>query len=142
MSASNEKDLFKVMKFSTALAFGALLASLESLRSSPAGFSFQLSYKTLLAFLIGAGIAMAYWSLVLRCGAVARRTGVVVGTILLALFGIGAFLYPLRFVPREKLPDILIGLGLAACALSGVGGLLWGARRFLNADSQATEEKE
>src|SRR5579862_1998246 len=114
MSADNEKDLFKVIKFSTALAFGALLASLESLRSSAGGFSFQLSYKTLLAFLIGGGIALAYWAVVLRCGAATRRTGVVVGTVLLALFGIGAFLYPLRFVPRDKLPDILIGLGLAA----------------------------
>src|SRR5260370_847196 len=56
--AGNEQDLFKVMALSTALAFGALLASLESLRSGAAGFSFQVSFRTLLAFLVGGGIAL------------------------------------------------------------------------------------
>ena len=142
MSAGNERNLFKVMALSTALAFGALLASLESLRSDAAGFSFHLSLRTLLAFLVGGGIALGYWRVVLKSGNAVRRTGLVAGTVLLVLLGIGAFLYPLRFVSRDKLPDILVGLGLAAGALSIVGGLLWLARRFLNRDSASQDEKE
>jgi|SRR5579859_1715602 len=142
MSAGNERDLFKVMAVSTALAFGALLASLESLRAGAAGFSFQVSLRTLLAFLVGGGIALGYWAVVLRSGAAVRRTGLVAGTVFLVSLGIGAFLYPLRFVSRDKLPDILVGLGLAACALSIVGGLLWLVRRFFSQDSASQEEKE
>jgi hypothetical protein len=136
VNAGNERDLFKVMAISTALAFGALLASLESLRSGPEGLTFQVSFRTLLAFLAGGGITLGCWRVIIRSGAVVRRTSLVAGTILLALIGIGAFLYPLRFVSREKLPDILVGLGLAACALSVVGGLLWLVHRFLSRDSE------
>jgi hypothetical protein len=140
--AGNEQNLFKVMAISTALAFGALLASLESLRSGVAGFSFQVSLRTLLAFLVGGGMALGYWRVVLKSGDAVRRTGLVAGTVLLVLLGIGAFLYPLRFVSRDKLPDILVGLGLAACALSIVGGLLWLAHKFLSQDSSSQDEKE
>ena len=130
------------MAFSTALAFGAALASLESLRRDAGGFSFQVSLRTLLAFLVGGGIALAYWLVVLKSRAASQRSGLVVSTVVLLLLGVGAFLYPLRFVSRDKLPDILIGLGLAACALSIVGGLLWLAHRFLSRDSSNQDEKE
>jgi protein-S-isoprenylcysteine O-methyltransferase Ste14 len=142
MAPKNEQDLFKVMVFSTALAFGALLASLESLRSNATGFSFQVSFRTLGAFLVGAGVALAYWRLLFNSSSAARRTGMVIGTVLLALMGVGAFLYPLRFVSREKLPDILIGLGIAVCALSLVAGLLWSVHRYLDADSAREEQRE
>ncbi len=142
MNANNEKDLFKVIVFSTALAFGALLASLESLQSSPAGFSFQVSFRTLLAFLAGGGIALGYWKVVLKSGAAVRQTGLIIGTVFLVLFGVGAFLYPLRFVSRDKLPDILVGLGLATCALSLVGGLLWLSHKFLSEDTKSQDDKE
>jgi hypothetical protein len=62
--------------------------------------------------------------------------------VIVLVLGVGAFLYPLRFVPRDKWPEIRIGLITAVCALSGVACLLWGVKRFVDADERENENEE
>jgi hypothetical protein len=125
---------FKIASLGTALGLGAAAASTASLRSSPVGFSFQLSPATFIAFAVGAAVGLIYWRLVANNSKAARRA-----SLLIALAGVGLFLYPLRFVPAGNLHDLIIGLILAACALSIVGFLLWRVKRFLDTDSKQTD---
>jgi hypothetical protein len=130
------------MILATALGCGAMAASLEALHAGATGFYFTLSWRTGLIFVCGAAIVLWVWKIVLNEAdtprhRLARR---VVKGLLLVSAG-AAFLYPLRFVPKSKLPEIAIGLGLAACALSIVGYLLLRTRRFLEADEQENESK-
>ena len=111
----SSRVFFKIASISTALGFGCAAASTASLRSSPVGFSFQISAATFVAFAVGAAVAMIYWKLVASNSKAARRA-----SFLIALAGVGLFLYPLRFVPASNLRDLTIGLILATIALSTV----------------------
>jgi hypothetical protein len=142
--SKNQRRLYPIFTLSTALAFGCMVATLESLRPDSAGFSFEPSYKTLIAFAAGGAIAFPLWRLILNGTRLGQRnlslaTGaMVVGMLIL---GVGAFLYPLRFVPRDKWPEIRTGLLTAVCALSGVACLLWGVKRFVDTDEKENGNK-
>jgi len=125
------------MVLGTAIAFGCLVASLEALRSSPSGMSFQISLRTLLAFALGAAAVFPFWKIVFNLVSRNRqRSRHVWAALLLLLIGVAAFLYPSRFVPSEKLHDMYIGLIFAVCALSLLAGLLVMIGRFLESDSR------
>jgi hypothetical protein len=128
------------MVFGTALGCGAMAASLEALRAGSAGFYFALSWRTGIIFACGAALILWVWKIVLDESDTPRQRMArrVAKGLLFASAG-AAFLYPLRFVPKSKLPEIAMGLGLAACALSIVGFLLIRARRFLEADERRNE---
>ena len=143
--SKTQRRLYPVFTFSTALAFGSMFATLEALRPDAAGFSFEPSYKTLIAFVAGGTIAFPLWRLILNGTRLGQRnlnlaTGGMI--VLLLILGVGAFLYPLRFVPRDKWPEIRTGLLTAVCALSGVVCLLWGVKRFVDSDEKAEQDKE
>ena len=114
---------------SSGLGIGALFASLTVLEPTEHGFEFRWTPYVIPAFAVGSLLAWAYWRMVFRLAfrgqdpvrAARRLKRAVIG--LLAL-GILAFLYPLRFVAAERRTDVLIGLGAAIVALSGVGLLL------------------
>jgi hypothetical protein len=140
--SDHQRRLYPVVTYSTALAFGCMIASLEALRPSGTGFSFEVSFKTLIAFVLGGAIALPFWRLILNGSNWSRRKITLVGGGLVAvliLLGVGAFLYPLRFVPKSQLPEIRTGLVTAVCALSGVGCLLWGVKRFVDSDEKQEE---
>jgi hypothetical protein len=134
---SNESGLLRVIIWGTALAGGAMVASLQALQAGPNGFYFEISWATALAFAAGAAAVLAGWRILLQDAPTPRgrllRAGV---KWVLLLSAAAAFLYPLRFVPRAKLPEIATGLGLAALVLSIVGWLLWTIRRFLEKDEE------
>jgi hypothetical protein len=133
----NQRRLYPVFTISTALAFGCMVATLEALRPDATGFSFDPSYKTVIAFIAGAAVVFPIWRVVLngtRLGKRNIRFVIGIEIALLVLLGVGAFLYPLRFVPREKWPEIRTGLLTAIVALSCVGGLLIGVKRLLDPD--------
>lgn len=137
--SKNQRRLYPIFTLSTALGFGCMVATLEALRPDSAGFSFDVSYKTLIAFIAGGAIAFPLWRLILNGTRLRQRNlNLATGTMVVALLvlGIGAFLYPLRFVPRDKWPDIRFGLITAVCALSGVACLLLGVKRFMDADEK------
>lgn len=136
----NERDVMRIMIWGTAVAFGFLAASLQALRSNPAGFTFQISVFTFLAFAAGVGITIAFWKIILnRSGGMRQKSRRFWAELLLLCFGMGAFLYPLRFVPSEKLPEMLTGLTIAVFALSLVGCLLVMMGRFLESDDRENQ---
>ena len=63
----NRNDLFRVMSVATSLAFGALAAigvSMRTFGSGEGGFDF--SWKSVVAFVFGAGTGWAFWHFVRR----------------------------------------------------------------------------
>jgi len=128
---------YRIVTWSTALAFAFAGASIESLRSTRDGFTFHISVATFGAAVVGGGLSLLYWKLAARNRKAAR-----LANIFLALAMMGLFLYPLRFVPVAKLPDIAIGLFVAACAISTGAFMLYKFGRFLETDSREAESKE
>jgi amino acid transporter len=101
---------------------------------------FTLTWRTGVVFIVGAALVLWVWKIVLNEADTPRQRfarRLVKG--LLIISAAAAFLYPLRFVPKSKLPEIAIGLGFAVCALSIVGYLLLRARSFLEADEEEVE---
>jgi hypothetical protein len=138
--SAGDKVLLRVMVFGTTAACAVMAACLEALRARDSGFYFAPSWRTGLVLISSGALVLWAWRIVLDetdtpRHRLARRT---VKGLLLAGAAV-SFLYPLRFVPKSKLPEIAIGLGMATCALSIVGYLLLRARRFLEADEGETE---
>jgi len=137
--ANSQRAFLRIASLSTALAFGVVLGSVEALRRDASGFAFQISAGTLVAFTIGLAIGLAYWKIVVfhatGNAALLRRAA----SFLLLLGGTGTFLYPLRFLPGEKLPEVFEGLATAAIALSLIGFMLRTLQQFFNQDEMRTE---
>ena len=146
--ASHTRTLFRIVGLATGLAFGTMVGSLFAVRNSPGGLVFELNAASVIAFLAAGVLAWFYWRMVAKLA-----TGAVPGmkpkfpprfaafSAALALIGLAAFLYPLRFIPAEKRADIFIGLLLAVAVLSGVGFVMWKVRNFLEADAERTERE-
>src|SRR5687767_4989228 len=61
----NERDFFRIASWSSALALGAIMASIYSLYPASAGVMFRFTARTVLAFLVGTAMGWIYWRLVL-----------------------------------------------------------------------------
>jgi len=134
---SLSRTFFNIVVGSTALGLGFMAAAIEALRRDVGGFTFHASAGTFVAFVIGLIAGLYYWKVAFRSLLAARA-----GTALLVLAGLGGFLYPLRFVPSDKMAEIGIGLGFAVCALSIGAFLLWRMKRFFEEDEAAVESKK
>jgi hypothetical protein len=137
LEATLGRGLFNIVLGSTCLALGCMAAALQALRRGPSGFTFRLSAGTFVAFGVGLAAGCLYWKLTSRSLVASRLAG----TILL-LIGVGAFLYPLRFVRTDKMSEIAIGLATATCALSTVALLLLKLKRFFDKDEETVEMKK
>jgi hypothetical protein len=134
-----DRGLLRIMVFGTTLGCAAVAASLEALHAGTAGFYFVLSWRTGIVFVCAAALAFWGWKIMLDESDTPRqRLARRVAKGVLFASAAAAFLYPLRFVPKSKLPEIAIGLGMAVCALGIVGYLLLRARRFLESDDSET----
>ena len=129
-----DRAFFRIVSWSTALGLGCAAALTASLRSACTGFSLQFSVGTVAAFLGGAAFALLYWKLVFTSRRAARAA-----SVMLLLLALGAFLYPLRYVPVEKLPSVAIGLAAAACVVSAGGIAIYRLARFFNAENAGME---
>jgi hypothetical protein len=133
---NNEQFFFKIAGASTALGMGVLLASAQALKIDASGISFGLSGGTLAAFGVGAILGILPWKLASGRSATGPMPWPFrASTALILLSGVGAFLYPLRFVSAENLPEVLKGLAAAVCVLSLVAFLLWQIIGFLERDA-------
>jgi hypothetical protein len=138
----NERDIVRIATLSTALGMGTVFASNQSLTRDANGFIWHLSAHTLLAFVVGAAIGYSYWKIIARSSDRQASGLLRAASFMLLLVGIGAFLYPLRFLPTDQLPDVAKGLGVDVVALSALGWILWQIRNFLNADTEQAELAE
>lgn len=141
-----DSALFRIAGLGAALAFGAMVATLFSVQKTSAGLTFELNVLTVLAFLASATVAWFYWRLVARMAVdkapEQRRKKFAAFSIALLAIGAIAFLYPMRFVEREKQADVFIGLALAIAVLTGVGFVMRKVIRFLDADQKEAEESD
>lgn len=131
----NERDIRRIMVIGTAIGVGCMAASLESLRASPSGFSFQITIRTFVAFVLAAALMIPFWRIAFEIVSGKQvRSRHIWAALLILVLGIAAFLYPLRFVPANVRPDLFTGLILAIFALSVLAFILVRIVKFLNAD--------
>ena len=66
-TSKHEKGLFRVMVAGTALSFGSLAAVIVSMKDFTGGnATFEFSYKTVIAFVLGCFVGWAFWTLIRR----------------------------------------------------------------------------
>jgi hypothetical protein len=129
--SKSEREFIRMASLCTALSFGCVAALMESSSYGASGFTFQVSARSLLAFAAGALVGWFYWWLVAQNKKATRAASWVLG-----LGAVATFLYPLRFIPRERRPEIALGLVLAAGALSLVAFFMFRIKRFLESDAR------
>ena len=142
-SQGNLRGLLRIAAVSTAIGFGSVTGSLYSLRQSPSGLTFVFSVGTLVAFVVGAAAGWFYWRALDRmivradsAGGAKKLSRFVLFNVAAALMGLLAFLYPIRFVQRERMREVLEGMGAAFVVLAMVGIALWRVIKFFNADTE------
>ncbi|MDB6055762.1 MAG: hypothetical protein JWN25_3285 [Verrucomicrobiales bacterium] len=136
----NTKDLFIIVRWGTAVAFGALFATLQALRIDSHALSLHFSAMTALTFVLGTGATLYLWRFLLRGSSSSSKKMMVAVRVLIAV-GVVTFIYPLRFLPREKMLDISKGLAFAVLVLSGVGYMMYRVAKALNADARENENR-
>lgn len=134
----SDSQFFGVMVYGLALGFGGVCASLASIRSTPAGFTIDLSLRTALAFVLGTVLMVPCFRIILFSESKKRK---LVAWSIVGATGLAGFLYPIRFVPTEKMRDIVVGLISAVFALSGIAALMILTHRFLEADRKSSDDK-
>ena len=146
----NRRDFLRIVSGSSALAFGAMVASLYSLRRAPSGFRFEFSLWSALVFVAGAALAWGYWRTVSNLpesggepvpghppegagqGAAKRkRAWFVLYSFGLGIVSLVCFLMPLQHVAEENRHDIVEGLFMALGAIALVALILWRFIRWL-----------
>ena len=138
----NLRGLLRIAALSTAIGFGSVTGSLYSLRQSPSGLTFVFSVGTLVAFVVGAAAGWFYWRALDRmivradAGGPKKLSRFVLFNVAAALMGLLAFLYPIRFVQRERVREVLEGMGAAFVVLAMVGIALWRVIKFFNSDTE------
>jgi hypothetical protein len=143
---TGSSTLFRIAGVGASLAFGTMVASLFALKSRPDGFAFELNAITIVAFVAAAALGWFYWRMIARMaaepGRQPRQKKFVVFSIGLVLVGLVSFLYPLKFIPKEKRKDVFIGLALAAGCITGVAFVMMKVKKFLDADLKRSEEDD
>jgi hypothetical protein len=145
-SSGSANTLFRIAGVGASIAFGIMVASLFALRSAPNGLTFELNAAAVISFVAAAIPAWFYWRLVARMAMdkapQQRRKKFIVFSVGLLLVGIVSFLYPLKFIPKEKRADVFVGLALAIGCITGVGFVMLKVKRFLDADLKRSEEED
>jgi|SRR3954447_13832891 hypothetical protein len=145
----NDRDLIRVVEFSTALSLALMTGFVFAIKTVNPSIQFAFSTATVAAFLLsgfifwlashlffkkvvahaeaGAGPQMNRKSLLLRW--------VIFFSIALVLEAVLAFANGLRGVPSEKLREVIEGTMWAVLFLSITGFLFWKLTRFVERDT-------
>ena len=123
----------RIIVYGLSLSFSVLIASMQTVRATATGFTFDFNRGTLLAFVIGAALVVPCFQAIFYSKRVGLRR---VALVVVIAIGLAGFIYPLRFVQGEARPAIFIGLTVAVCALSIVGVLMLLVSRFLARDEK------
>ena len=146
--ANNDRDLTRVIKFSSALGLGLMAAFLYSIKQVTPELQYKISIGTGVSFVAAAALSGAFWRLVfgkpnssendLSKG---RKRWLVVLSAFLTVVTLAPFFYALKGIANEKIVEVVEGTGLAVLALGGVGFLLWKSARFLENDSKRADDE-
>ena len=129
-----EKLVIWVSAFSIALTAG-FLASIKQL--NPA-VQFQFSAVSVVAFVLGGIVTLAFLRAVLGGNKRHRTLWVVVAAIVCVL---GYFLFGIKESAQENRSDVIIGTAIAVAVLSFVGWLLWRVVKFFESDHAANRDR-
>jgi hypothetical protein len=125
-----EQPIFRtIVTTGTGLALAAMLGSLALIKGRDAsGFQWGWSAWSLVIILAAFLFNSSLWRAVFRAStgrSPENKSKVVYHIFVLALLGVGSFLYPLRFLSEQHYFTIARGLFTAVLFLSGVGVLLF-----------------
>ena len=135
-----DRVFFKIAAYSTAFAFSVVAGTIQAVRLGAAGFTLHLSFGTLAAAAVGAIVGLVYWKILLLDSTPRNRLLRRLASLFVLMGGVGAFLYPLRFISGEKLVEIIEGLTAAIAVVSTMGSVLWRMKRFFDSDEAGAEE--
>ena len=145
--ANNDRDLTRVIKFSSALGLGLMAAFLYSIKQVTPELRYEISVGTGVSFAAAAALSWAFWRLVFGKTnssenglSKPRKRWFIILSVFLTVATFAPFVYTLKGVANEKMVEIAEGTALALLALGGVGFLLWKAARFLENDSKRTTD--
>ena len=65
-AAGSNSTLFHIAGLGSAIAFGAMIATLFAVNSGPSGLAFEVKASAVAAFVVAAPLAWFYWRLVAR----------------------------------------------------------------------------
>jgi len=71
----NQRDFFRIVKFSTAIAFGTMAAFLYSIKDISHDAALEFSAGTVIAFILAAAAGWLFWSFVANRSEAKRREG-------------------------------------------------------------------
>jgi hypothetical protein len=144
-TSRTQRDFLRIARLGTALAFGITGGVLAALRNSGSGLVLEFNMWVIPAVLLGAGVAWIYWHFILT-HFVDRSAGdnkrFVLYTVLLAILGLLCFLYPIRYVARGSMSEVLQGVLMAFIVVGAIGCLIWVVARLLNAPPPPPREEE
>ena len=145
--ANNDRDLTRVIKYSSALGLGLMAAFLYSIKQVTPELQYRISIGTGVAFVAAAALSWAFWRLVFGKPnssenglSKPRKRWFIILSVFLTVATLAPFVYTLKGVANEKMVEIAEGTALALLALGVVGFLLWKAARFLEEDSKREDE--
>jgi hypothetical protein len=124
-----DPGLSRIIVICLSLAFTVLIGTMEALRVSDNGFTFEITWRTALALALGAAVVIPCFYTLVYSGTKATRT---IAKIIIIATGITGFFYPLRFVPHRQMRAIFGGLALAIFAIGLVATFLYLLHRFLS----------
>jgi|SRR5688572_22715091 len=135
-TSQTQRDFLRVARLGTAVAFGLTGGVLAAVKNSGSGLILEFNFWVIPGVLLGAGVAWAYWHFILtrvidRPGGSKQRFALY--TALLGLLGLLCFLYPIRYVTRGSMSDVLQGVFMAFVVVGVVAYLIWVVARLLNA---------
>ena len=131
-----DPGLSRIMVVCLSLAFVTLICSMESLRVTPSGFAFEITWRTALALVLGTAlVAPCFYTLIYRGTTVTRR----IAKLIIVAIGLTGFFYPLRFVPHQQMRAIFGGLVLAVFAIGLVATFVYLLHRFLERDEEKND---
>ena len=135
-NAKFDPDLSRIIVICLSLGFCTLVASMEALRVTSAGFGFAVTWRTLIAVVLAALVIVpCFYNLVYSDSKIGHR----ISKLIIILIGVTGFFYPLRFVPHEQMRAIFGGLVMAICAIGLVATFLYLVHRFLQHDKEENE---
>jgi hypothetical protein len=131
----DQKPVRAITVGGTGLTLGVMLGSLGALTGhGSSGFIFEWRWWSVVGFLIGFAWNVRVWNIVWKVQAnptAANKSVLGKHLLITALIGLGAFLYPIRFVAGANYLQLAHGLSLAAVALTGVGTMIYSIGRAL-----------
>ena len=145
--ANNDRDLTRVIKYSSALGLGLMAAFLYSIKQVTPELQYKITVGTGVSFAAAAALSWAFWRLVFGKPnssenglSKPRKRWFIILSVFLTVATLAPFVYTLKGVANQKMVEIAEGTALALLALGVVGFLLWKAARFLEEDSKREDE--